>query len=241
MLPDDLLAIGLYFGFFIATGLPAVLLKFFFNVPFEVVRKLYHMVITLTIFPLVMAFEHWYAAVLTVLLFALILYPLLVAIEKTTFYRRIAVERKDGEFKRSLLIVQLSMALMLFLFWGLLGAEWKYVAVVAVLAWGLGDAAAALVGKKFGRRRIRHARIQGAKTVEGTQAMYVTAGLAIFFTFLFYVGQPWHISLAAALLVAPVCALVELFSNRGMDTITVPISAGVAVLILMSFLSLIGV
>lgn len=241
MLPDDLLGIGLYFAFFIATGLPAVLLKFFFNVPFEVVRKLYHLVITFTIFPLVMAFEHWYAAVLTVLLFALIIYPLLVAIERTAFYRRIAVERKDGEFKHSLLIVQLSMALMLLIFWGLLGEAWKYVAVVAVLAWGLGDAAAALVGKKFGRRRIHHARIQGTKTVEGTQAMYITAALAIFFTFLFYAGQPWHVSLTAALLVAPVCALVELFSNRGMDTITVPISAGMAVLILMSFLSLIGV
>jgi len=41
--------------------------------------------------------------------------------------------------------------------------------------------------------------------------------------------------------VAPVCAVVELFSNRGLDTITVPISAGLAVLILMTFLSLLGV
>lgn len=241
MLPNDLLGMGLYFGSLIATGLPAILLKYFFNVPFEVVRKLYHIAITLTIFPLVMAFENWYMAVLTALLFALIVYPLLALAEKTAFYRRIAVERQGGEFKTSLLIVQLSMALMLFLFWGLLGAEWKYVAVVAVLAWGLGDAAAALVGKRFGRRRIRHARIQGAKTVEGTQAMYVTAGLAIFFTFLFYAGHPWHVSLTAALLVAPVCAVVELFSNRGLDTITVPISAGLAVLILMTFLSLLGV
>jgi hypothetical protein len=52
----------------------------------------------------------------------------------------------------------------------------------------------------------------------GTQAMFVTAGLAIFFTFLFYAGQPWQVSLTVALLVAPVCAAVELFSNRGMDT-----------------------
>jgi phytol kinase len=76
--------------------------------------------------------------------------------------------------------------------------------------------------------------------MEGTQAMYVTAGLAIFFTFLIYAGQPWHVSLTVALLVAPVCAVVELFSNQGMDTLTVPISTGLAVLSLMSLFSFLG-
>ena len=130
---------------------------------------------------------------------------------------------------------------MIFVFWGLLGTEWKYIAVVAVMAWGFGDAAAALIGKNFGRRRILHPRIEGTKTMEGTQAMFVTAGLAIFFTFLIYAGQPWLVSLAVALLVAPVCAVVELFSNRGMDTLTVPISTGLAVLSLMSLFSFLGV
>jgi dolichol kinase len=232
---------GLYVGFLIAIGLPTVLLKVCFNVPFEVIRKMYHMVITLTIFPLVTVFSTWYMAVLAALLLALIVYPLLMLVESSSLYKRIAVERQGGEFKISLIIVQVSLALMIFVFWGLLGAEWKYVAVVAVLAWGFGDAAAALVGKNFGRRRILHPWIQGTKTLEGTQAMFVISGLAIFFTFLLYAGQPWHVSFAVALLVAPVCAIVELFSNRGMDTLTVPISTGLAVLSLMAFLSFLGV
>jgi phytol kinase len=240
-LHNDWIGVGLYIGFILILGLPAVLLKVHFNVPFEVMRKMYHLVITLSIIPLVSFFSTWYMAVLAAVIFGLITYPLLNLVENASFYKRIAVEREGGEFKRSLIIVQVSIVLMLFVFWGLLGTEWKYVAVVAVMAWGFGDAAAALVGRNFGRRRILHPRIEGTKTMEGTQAMFITAGLAIFFTFLVYANQPWHISLAVALLAAPVSAIVELFSNRGMDTLTVPISTGLAVLSLMAFFSLLGI
>ncbi len=152
------------------------------------------------------------------------MYPVLKLVEHSSFYKRIAVEREGGEFKSSLIIVQVSIATLIFIFWGLLGEEWRYIAVVAVMAWGFGDAAAALVGKAIGRRRIMHPRIEGAKTYEGTLAMFIVAGLAIFFSLLIYAGQPWYVSFIVALLVAPVCAAVELFSNRGMDTLTVPLS-----------------
>jgi dolichol kinase len=218
-----------------------VLLKARFNLPFEVTRKLYHLVITLSIFPLVTVFRTWYAALLAIFLFVLIVYPILSLVEHASLYKRVAVERKDGEFKSSLIIVQMSMALLIFVFWGMLGDAWKYIAVVAVMAWGFGDAAAALVGKAIGRRQIRHPRIQGAKTYEGTLAMFVTAGLAVFFTLLVYACRPWHVSLTVALLVAPVCAIVELFTNRGFDTLTVPISTGIAVLSWMLLFSFLGI
>lgn len=240
MLHNDLLGLGLFFGFLVAAALPPVMLKVHFRVPFEIMRKMLHMVITLSIFPLVTVFSRWYMAVLAAFLLVAIAYPLLGLVENASLYKRIAVERQCGEFKKSLVIVQSSMSLLICVFWGLLGPEWKYIAVVAVMAWGFGDAAAALVGKNFGRRRIRHPRIEGTKTVEGTQAMFATAGLAVFLTLLVYAGQPWHVSLAVALLVAPVCAIVELFSNRGMDTLTVPISAGLTILPLMALFSSLG-
>ena len=109
------------------------------------------------------------------------------------------------------------------------------------MAWGFGDAAAALVGKAFGRRPILHPRIEGKKTVEGTVAMFVVAGLTIFLTLLIYAGQSCRVSLGVALLVAPVSAAVELFSPRGMDTLTVPLSTAFAILPLMSILALLGV
>lgn len=235
------MGIGLYFGFFAALGLPMVLLKARWNLPFEWTRKLYHLVITLSIFPLVTAFQAWWGAVLAIAVFVVVVYPILQRVEHAALYRRIAVEREGGEFKSSLLVVQGSMALLISVFWGLLGNEWKYIAVVAVLAWGLGDAAAALVGKAIGRRPIHNRRVQGKKTYEGTLAMYITAGLAVFLTLFFYAGQPLWISLVVALLVAPVCAITELFTNRGLDTLTVPISTGLAVLSWLALFSYLGV
>jgi len=237
LLHNDFIGLGLYLAYFLVFGTPLVLCKSKFNVPFEIIRKLYHLLITLSIFPLVFFFDTWYMAVTAAFLLVIIAYPLLVWVENSAFYKRIAVERECGEFKKSLLFVQGSISLMILIFWGLLGAEWKYVAVAAVLAWGFGDAAAALVGKKFGRHQIMHSRIKGTKTFEGTQAMFVTAGLAIFFTFIFLGGQPWHVSLIVALVVAPISAVVELFSNGGSDTLTVPISTGLAVLSTMSIFS----
>lgn len=241
MLHNDLIGFGLFIGYFIVAGLPLILLKAYHKTPFEVTRKLYHFVIVLSIFPLLNLFSAWYVAVLAALAFLLMVYPVLALVEHSALYKRIAVEREGGEFKRSLVIVQLSLALLITIFWGLLGIDWQYVAVVAVMAWGFGDAAAALVGKKFGRRKIQHPRIAGTKTVEGTLAMVVVAGLSIFLTLLIYAGRPWYVSIVVAALVAPVCSIVELLSPNGMDTLTVPLSAAFAILPLMYFVSFLGV
>jgi CDP-diglyceride synthetase len=118
------------------------------------IKEMYHLVITLQIFPLVTLFSTWYAAALAAFTLVVLAYPVLALVEGSAAYRRIAVERKVGEFRSSLILVQLSVTLLLFVFGGLLGSQWRYVAVVAVMAWGWGDAAAALVGQAFGRHRI---------------------------------------------------------------------------------------
>lgn len=241
MLHNDLVSIALYIGFIIGIALPILLLKFRFNLPFEISRKMLHLMITMQIFPLVKLFSTWQMAVLAAFTLVILAYPILALVEDTPFYKRVAVERRNGEFKQSLIIIQVSVSLLIFIYWGLLGDAWKYVAVVAVMAWGFGDAAAALVGKAFGRRRILHRFVDRTKTVEGTQAMYFTAGLAVFLTLLIYAGQPWFISLLVALLVAPVCTVVELVSRRGMDTLTVPISASIAILASMTLISFLGI
>ena len=237
MLNNDIIGLGLYFAYFVAAALLALLFKRYIKVPSELFRKMLHLVITLSILPLLKLFSAWYIAVLAALLLVVIIYPVLTRVEKTTFFKGFAPERKGGEFKNSLVIVQLSFVLLITVFWGLLGVDYHYIAIVAVMAWGFGDGAAALVGKAIGRRRIRSRLIEGTKTVEGTHAMLVVAGLTIFLTLLIYAGQPWYVSLAVGALVAPVCAAVELFSSRGMDTLTVPLVTAFSVLSLMSLFS----
>ena len=241
MLQNDLIGFGLFIAFFIVAGLPPILFKVYLNTSFEATRKMYHLLINLSIFPLLKLFSTWYMAVFAVFAFVLLVYPILVLGERSSFYQRIAVEREDGEFKKSLLIIQVLIAILISIFWDLLGIDWQYVAVVAVLAWGFGGAAAALVGKAFGRGQIQHPWIEGAKTYEGTLAMFVVAGLTIFFTLLVYAGQSWQASLAVAAILAPVSATVELFSNRGIDTLTVPLSVAFLVLPLISVLSILGI
>jgi phytol kinase len=75
---------------------------------------------------------------------------------------------------------------------------------------------------------VDHRAIEGAKTYEGTAAMIVAGALAAFLTLLVYGGAPWWLSVGAAVLVAPVAGVVELFSRRGIDTLTVPFAAAVA-------------
>lgn len=240
MLLNDLIGLGLYFAYFAVAALLALLVKRYLKMPTEMFRKVLHLVITLSILPLLKLFSAWYVAVLTAFLMVLIIYPALTRVENTAFYKGFAPERTGGEFKSSLVIVQLSFALLITVFWGLLGVDYHYIAVVAVMAWGFGDAAAALVGKAIGRHRIRNRRIEGAKTVEGTHAMLVVAGLSIFFTLLIYAGQPWYVSLVVAAFVAPVSAAVELFSSRGMDTLTVPLATAFSILSLIALFSFLG-
>ena len=240
MLHNDLVGLGLFLAYFVAAGLLAVLVKSNLKIPTELFRKMLHIVITLSILPLLKLFSTWYMAVLADLLLVVIMYPVLSLVENTAFYQRFAPERSAGEFKKSLIIIQLSFAILIAVFWGLLGIDYHYIAVVAVMAWGFGDAAAALVGKAFGRRQIIHRWIEGAKTVEGTLAMYIVAGMAICLTLLIYAGQSWPVSIAVAALVAPVCAIIELLSSRGMDTLTVPLTTAFTILSLLSLFSFLG-
>jgi phytol kinase len=239
-----MLELGIIIGYYIViVALPPVLLKAYTPLPFELIRKIHHIAYAMSIFLRLTLFSTWVAALLPSFVLVLIAYPFLWTVERFPFYRRFFVEREGskGGLRRQLLYIEATFAILIIFFWGLLGDEWRYIAAVAIMAWGFGDAAAALIGKRFGRRRIQHPLVDEKKTVEGTQAMFIMAGLAIFFTLLLYAGYPWDVSFAVALLVAPVCAIVELISRRGTDTLTVPLSAGLSVLSLMALFSALGV
>lgn len=240
---SDLTGAGILMAYYlVACLLLPTLLKMWAKAPTELVRKLQHVAYSLSIFLLLKLFSAWYLAVTAAFLLVLLAYPVLYFIEKSSFYKKNFVDRRSGggELRKQLIYVQLSFAILIFIYWGLLGTRWYYVIAVAVMAWGFGDAAAALVGKAFGRRRVFHRLIEGAKTYEGTLAMIVVAGAALFFTLLLYAGQSWQTSLLISVIVAPVCGMVELFSRRGTDTLTVPLSTAALVLPLIHFFSWLG-
>lgn len=228
--------------FLIAIVLIPAFLKTTLKVPTEYIRKLKHVAYSLSIFLLLELFSSWYMAIAAICLLILLAYPFLFFTEKMPFYRRFFVDRlkTGGEYRKQLLYAQLTFALLILIYWGLLGIKWHYVIAVAVMAWGFGDAAAALVGKAFGRRQIFHHWIERAKTCEGTTAMILIAGLATFLTLFWYAGMPWLPSMLISIAVAPVCGVIELFSRRGSDTITVPLFTAAIVFPLAFLFSLLG-
>lgn len=243
MLWDNTVGAGLLMAYYLVACLfIPTFLKVRSNIPTEVVRKMQHIAYSLSIFLLLTLFTTWYFAVAGAFLLVLIGYPALYFLEGSRAYRKLFVDRtsRGGELRRQLLYVQLSFAALILLFWGLLGSDWRYLAAVPVMGWGFGDAAAALVGKSFGRTFFAHRHIDGSKTFEGTSAMIVTAAAALFLTLHLYADKPWHVSLIVSLLVAPVCGIVELFSRRGLDTLTVPLTAAACVIPLLHLFALLG-
>jgi phytol kinase len=215
---------------FVAIFALTLALRTYTRVPLEVVRKAQHLAFAMSVFLLLGLFEHWAAAAGASLSLALLAYPVLGWWEGHPSYRRLLTDRdpNGGELRRQLLYAQVSFAVLIAVFWGGLGPEWRPLIAAAAMIWGFGDAAAALVGKALGRRRLLHRAIEGAKTIEGTAAMVAAGAIAAFVTLLFYGGAPWWLSLAAAALVAPFAGIVELFSRKGMDTLTVPLASAAA-------------
>lgn len=241
---SDLTGILLLMGYylFLLLLLPT-LLKLKTRVPTEVVRKLQHILYSFSIFLLLELFSEWYLAIAASFLLLVVGYPALLSVENSRWYRKTFVDRtqKGGELRKQLLFVKLSFAALITVFWGLLGPEWKYAVAAAVMAWGFGDAAAALVGKALGSNRVLHHLIDAGKTFEGTGAMVLFAGLGIFFTLLLYANQSWQLSLLVSLAAAPLCGVIELFSRKGTDTLTVPFFTAITIAALVNLFTYWGV
>jgi dolichol kinase len=241
MLREVLTGFGLLIGYYAIAASILLIIRAFLKPPRELFRKLLHVACVMSVLVLLYAFDTWYLAMLAAIVFALVLYPIITYIERFPKIMEILVQRKNGEIKSSLIIVFFMMTMLIAIFWGWLGEQWKYIVIVSVMTWGFGDAAAALVGKAFGRKLIKHPWVDGNKTREGTIAMYTVSAVAIFLCLMLYTSLPWYLCLGGSLLVAPICAVTELISHYGLDTITVPFATAIPIFALMILISFMGV
>ncbi len=241
MIIEFLVGFGILIGYYLIAASLAALLHKTTKIPSEVSRKTLHLICTMSVFVFLNAFKNWYIAVLAAIAFILVVYPILSLFENFKMYKLFLSERKGGEVKRSMILAIGMIAILITIFWGWAGRDWKYIIIVAVMAWGFGDAAAALIGKSVGRNFIKAPLVDGKKTFEGTFSMLIVSFLAIYVTTLVYDVAPWHICMIIAFIAAPVSAIVELISHNGCDTLTVPISTGVLVFALVYIIRLLGV
>lgn len=108
-----------------------------------------------------------------------------------------------------------------------------YVIAAGILPMAYGDAAASLVGEKFGKR---HFTIFAKKSLEGSVAMFAVSFVSLEAGLLFFSAfYPLSLfsSVIIALAVATVATVAEALTPRGFDNITVPVFSALLFLLLL--------
>lgn len=214
---------GILLGYFIICASGALALRRLITIPTEVFRKTLHSILLGSIFVWTYGFTTWWVSAIAAIVFIAMVYPVLAFAERIPGYSELLTERKNGEIKRSLVVVFCMFTVLICVCWGWIGE--RYLVVASVLAWGLGDAAAALVGKRFGQHFIEGKLIEGRKSLEGTLAMFVVSFASVMVVLLTHGTVVWYSCVPIAAATAAVCSVVELYTKGGMDTLTCPFAA----------------
>ena len=112
-------------------------------------------------------------------------------------------------------------------------ASKPYIIAAGVLPMAYGDASAAMIGEKYGKRQYH---VFTKKSLEGSAAMFIVSFLSIEASLLFFstiYSLPLVTLSAAALVVVLVATIAEALSPLGFDNITVPL-LGASVFLLFS-------
>ena len=221
-------------GTLVAYILPCVLvllpIRLLTKVPSYVFRKMLHVVAFTCVSLMILVAGSWQGAALTSVLVAVVIYPLLAAVEKEPWYPRMFVEKKPGEIKRSLLMLFFMFAAVIAVCWGLFGQP--HLAAAAILMWGTGDAAAALIGIPFGKHKVRIWLADGKKSWEGSAAMLLVSFASGLGMLLAAQGLLLPRALVMALVGALLGTATELFSPSELDTVTVPAVIAITLVLL---------
>ena len=218
---------GKYMAYIVAAASLLLILRFTTRIPDYVFRKLLHIVAFTAILPAILWAEGWQQAVAVKVMFLVLIIVGLKCAESLPVYKSVFVEKGRHEVLISFILLFSMMAAMIAVFWGGMGDAYRWIPVAAIMAWGPGDGAAAIVGRLCGRHKLQGRLIEGVKSVEGSAAMAVTSFVCTLPVLLTMSGLPWLICVLVALAVAPVAALTELYTKHGLDTITVPIVSSV--------------
>ena len=222
-----------YLCYIVPVAASLIVVHFIAHIPREVFRKLLHLA-AFSSTPVIMAVSRdWRVSVMVLVAFGVVAWPLLALLESQRWYADLFVQRRTHEVRRSLLILFWGDALLVALCWGVLGMP--QVVVASILMWGFGDAAAALVGKRWGRHHTGLPLADPKKTWEGTGAMWATSSM-VGSVAMAVLGMHPLAAVALAVPTAVVGAYVELITRGGYDTITVPFADAAVLFVLLALL-----
>lgn len=204
------------------------------KIPDELFRKILHFILLGAYIPLLFAFQTWWIASGFVLILILLLYPILALAGRIPAFSSFVNERKKGEFKSSMVLALSMMVVSSSVCWGFCGD--KLLVLACVYAWGVGDAFAALIGKQFGRHKLRLPFADHRKSAEGSAAMFGSSVLSVMAVLFVRGGLGFCSGLLISLAAAAATTVVEMCTKDGLDTITCPTAAMLVILPLIELL-----
>jgi phytol kinase len=204
----DIIALIASFVYVFAMIGAAELLRKWRGYSVDFTRKFIHIAVGMWAYGTVLLFENRVFAIIPPLAF--------VAINAFSYWRGTFKAMETGE-KGNLgtIYFPLSFAALIWLFWG---RPHLIVASLMPMTWG--DALAAVVGRRIGRR---HYSVLGStRSVEGSMTMFLAAWVATSMTLILLgTGDPMT-ALWISAVTAFFAALVEAVSPWGIDNLTVP-------------------
>jgi len=100
----------------------------------------------------------------------------------------------------------------------------SYIGAIGILIMGYGDGFAAIIGKKFGKHKLKI--YHSYKSIEGSLTVFVFSLIISLVFFSAYTTSGFHapiIFIPASLFIATIATLLEFYSPLGSDNLTLPI------------------
>ncbi|HEY8436270.1 MAG TPA: SEC59/DGK1/VTE5 family protein [Haloplasmataceae bacterium] len=123
-----------------------------------------------------------------------------------------AMERKPSQ-NHGLVLYPLAMAFLVLFSFGIIHEP--FIGAIGIFILGYGDGFAAIVGTKWGHRKIFR-----NKTLEGSIAMFIISFLVTFLILTLF-KQPF--AMISALSISIIATLIEIFSPAGHDNLLLPL------------------
>jgi phytol kinase len=210
MFPDWLVLILAFVYVFVAIGLGEVLRRSL-HYSQEFTRKFIHIAVGMISVPTVLLFHSLAWAVIP---------PLAFVVINFLDYRFGIVQAMMSSNRSNLGTVYFPLAFtaILVLFWGdpAMPAAHPHLIVAALMPMTWGDALAAVIGSRIGRRR--YTILGSTRSLEGSAVMFAASALATFLA----LGMISPLGVMAAIVTALGATLVEAVSPWGIDNLTVP-------------------
>ncbi len=210
---NDWLAILISFLFiFAALGIAEVLRKMRGYSP-DFTRKVVHVTVGMWAVGTVFLFQNRWMAIVPPVVFIGLNY---LSYRQDTFK---AIE-SDDKSNLGAVFFPLAFAVIVLLFWG---TPNRLVAALMPLTWG--DAAAAVLGRRFGQ--VRYTVLGHTRTLEGSVSMVLFSGVSVFAALvLLPPSMPLGIAALLAAGISVAAMAVEAVSPWGIDNLTIPAVAG---------------